>query len=859
MNNIKKIDIKKLHLNKEKEILSLNTRDKNSMISSGVEQEINFSFRKYDEDVINKSTLEIKTIGSLYYREITYLDDNKDVIRRFASFDKEREQNLNNRMLYKGSMNFLSNTELKLKNLINLKNNENELRNHFYNMIDTFEVTNEIKNIFKLYFVDSDFINNLPFLYFNEEKNKKEWIIPNYDSNEDLVYDYETEIPYTVKMFKTLLTPTKNNSKHFSYFILNKKGIINYQKQSDNNILIETTYDFDDKFYFINTKNQTNKSLFFDDNVIGLNKNNTTEESKKFFEEEEINNISYNLFSPQISSLNVEQTLEVLKKSSSNKTIDEIKTALTNYSKPILLSDESLDCYENKFNVFYYVDDEVSYKDLKRNLNRITINDKNIKFYKLPIKENTLINTEVIKDYKNEEYYIIKNDNTEFFLCKDNGIVEAKPKEKNTNIYKMFNNKEYIESSLFCLNGKYQNSSLIIDLKEELEWKIDDEQSYSSDGIGKSFIHNKNNKLFFINNYDKTFELISITKTFDEFDEKLIDILNFGNKRQSILLFKTDNEIIQLPLLNDKKKYITTPKDKEGNFHIKTKIPLLNNARNLKFVHNEIAKFYDINEQNELIMEVGAKDKEDGEYEFLDVDYVFKNDFYKPLVEQFERLKKASYQMNNNTLEKETNLYLNGEIESLGMYRDYENFLLNLKLNGVEYSKESSLSFLNNIALFKKLDEITFNLKKDENNTIFEFINKKDGNNLKYYLIKNNEKDIELSYYFKNDNGSTEILNLIKKNKILSSKYNKKINKKLYFSKDRTFIVNKFNGVDNIEIDYKKTLENKQSIINNENSLNYNTNFLMEIVIDKNLNFKNIKNIEQEKNILENLHKYDVF
>ena len=856
---------------------NLNTRTNPELLSSISNQEINFDYAKSDEEIILKSKIEICKQSFQYYREFTYLDDNKDVIKRYAIFNKEREEK-KGKTLLKGRLSFLSKKDIKIKNIIT-KSNE-ELLEHFNNIIDDIDRNESFKGVLKdlLSFKLKNIDNILPILYYDDELKKNVWYIPNFKGQkEDIILDYDNEIPIFGTNFKDKIY---NKDYNTNYFIINRKGLEIFSTNYPNykgeviKIKIKDIVIDKEKFYFSSLKENNNYNGFT--NNILLNKEmyikSNNELTSNYLDLKNDDRLAFNISYPNISLLDELATENLLKKVGSTKTLDEVKNNIKIYSRSLSSTNPLLSKYNRMLEHNLFVSNDINPENFqfskKNMLCDLCIKDKVVNLLKMQMEPDFLLNSKELVNNKKDKYYIVKNKNgIEYLLPKDNEYNKNLGVTDNFNL--MFSNHNYTESTFVKIHTINEGEKGVYDLGVSSELKYD---MINSDKH-LILVYTKENNLFFINTRKGSFNLIENTKELDLLDYKTLNLLNLNNKNLNLDVLKTDSGLIYIPkdenftnikidYLN-KEDYIKVDKNKNGNYILKAVIPLKNNARSLKYDISEDLKTNFKIENGELRIKFKEEEKETKSEMFLE--YEFKENFLKLLTDNIKNKDKKN--LNSWSLFKKEQLqdiekYYEEAVKtnnprSLPDISFFDESLVGMKVNNINIDKKYSLMFLNKLQMKENELETTFNIKLDENNLIIDITDRKSKFS-KYLLINNFKNDFNISFYRNNDVNSNLLFNLIKSNKIIKKIDNKEMNKEVLFSKDKMFILDKFDTSIVLDIDYEKTIKMENSILNNEKYLSFsNKKGVFNIVLDNNKKIKTLENSFQKKKLLDTINSYD--
>lgn len=781
-----------------------------------------------DIEIIEKSEKKLRTsellnmnLNNNYIIEHYYKNEKNEECFKVNSFkgilDKIQEINE-----FTGSFFNLSKKEMKVKNLLEI--NENDIKEHFKNIINKTIFSENIKmllikQIEKFDDINFGSINNeiynfkdlMPYLYLDEETNKKIWVIPNGYGQEDIILDYETEIPLFLGNFINYLA---NEDKKF--IVIRKDNIESFYFQKNNcySYIIES---FPEGFILNDVQPRYDRekcSNLFSQTLI----------------EKDL------VYLPDITILNIEDTMKILKMVDSNLEIEDLKNKINKYLNvnyslnidkdlSVVTSEGEVEKENNIFitNKFDFVENKKTTIKLN-NLNLIKryepIGNNNLFMEKMEVH---FYNTLHLEPGTLNNNYTFNNKNT--LLELDNHTDIILPKNKNSykkdetnNLRRIYNPNGYTlfeDNILIVKQNEHYNR---YDLKETIETKE------NLIHLGKNSLYylllNGNGNLFLINKETKETKIIDKTKrvleVYNIFKSKMDFDYSFGNFK----VFITDNKMFYFEdfynyNLFDYSKtnysdfnYEEFNKNDKGNYIFKAKIPLLKKEKSLKYSENikKLDKNFYIkdNKLNLEILKKGTTEIDD-KYLITDVTYELDPEFIL---------------LNYKNKDSMSNKY------------DMIPYLHSMKINDIVLKNDEAKDFLNKTKFF--------DFKNTENNKTIEVNQKDEKNQTKLLISKNNDDNFNLYNYVNNNMVRAELFTLHKKGKINGKKLMPRIEKTVYYSDNKFFIIGKdMTDINSYDYSLKKSLENKESFLNEDNGKKFifcNNKEIMEIKLDDETN-----------------------
>lgn len=788
-----------------------------------------------DKKLLDKSALAIKNKNIL---TLVYYNENKEKCMKFSEiFDMTLDFDETNIL----EISKVSQKELISKRII--KKDEDEIKNHIFNLIEKMERDDSFKTIIKQQFTNSNkfflISDSLPILYFDEILNKKVWVVPNNtNSNDDLIFDYETEIPFFQQSFNSFYDITKRNKKSFikkSFIIFKKDEMVSVNLSEDSNI-----------FYSMKNPN----SFVFSD--ICDNKDDL------LFRTENINIKDYitqdiNILMPQLYNLNIERSIKILKLLKSEKKIEEIKRNINLFLNP--------DGYEKKLEVMEQYINGVSTKSVDFELNNIFVSNKinffdiddqiinnhneeiflsNLNIYLNRFEERLEINLNINKvnideqyldnlDIENTKPIILLKNKEKLFLPKEScnkGIYFDDILNKINNYFNKDRNSEYFfyEDNFICIKNN-ENINLI-----ELDKDFIFDEEINSDKINlcnnKNYVllHHKNKDLYLINLLTKEYTIIDNTENFVLLSDKISDNIKLTFSLQETNIVLTENKSFNF--INDKNNNFnyTEKNKKEGNYILNFDLPLekVRNENVYKFKSN--AKF-----ENDIdVIVFDDQKKSVREFKNFNIEYKISDKFYT----------------DNKDIE-----YFNKDVNVLSNCFYFENYLNELTINNISLNKKESLIFIKKV--FKNKNK-NFIISKENGSDMIKVddLNKKEDT---FIVLKNKKTKFNLSLFLNNNTKKSDIIDLYNKNEIIFYRENKKLNKLIYSSKDKLFLLNDgFSDFVEQFFSFEQTKLLEKNVLNNDILLNYNyENKEFEFIFEKSGKFLRINN----KNLINNLNK----
>lgn len=785
-----------------KKTISLNNEKRNENIEISIDDKI-FKGKTVSSDLelINKSTKRLRKSSILpinkndYIIEHYYKNEDGEACLKINSFngilDKVEEINV-----FKGVFNNLSKKELKVTNILNI--NEKEVKENFKRIINGMNVSKSFKSLLikqtetyddvihkNLNIKEAKFIDLVPYLYFDEKLNKKVWVIPNGYDKEDIILDYETEIPIFLEGFVNYLSNDNRKfivirNENIESFFFNKNNCYSY--------LIDK---FPEGFLLNDIKQKYNNIDF--NNLFNINTIDNDE-----------------VYLPELSIFDIENTIKISNMVGYNREIDDIKNQIekylnVNYNFKDILFLNKVDYgkkQKEENNIFITNKyDFISDKKTATKLNNLNIVKKykfipNINMYEEKIEINflnfinldeTLLNNPKLSS--NKKNYILKKDSGIDFILPKNK--ELYLDEEKNNLKKVCNIDDYTIFENNFLIVKDKNGIKNYDLKENIE--INGGIIHLGKDSDYYLIHNENNNnLILLNKKTKEFKIIDKTKKCYEIKNIFKSKLDFNSSFRNFKVLITDNKMFYFEdfynnslnneIIEDSEefKYEEFNKNEKNNYTFKTKVPLLKKEKSLIFSEKSRSydKFFSI-KNNKLDLKIYKKGLPEinDKYLIADIEYEFEPDFIE---------------LNDIKNTKKYNL---------------TDYVHSIKINDIKLIKEEAKDFLNQVT--------NFEFKNKENIKNIDAINKKDISNKKILISKNNNDNFNLYIYPNNNMINSELLKLHKNSKIKGKKIIDRLEKTMYFSENKLFILEKnMNDIKSYDFSLKKTLEYDKSFLN---------------------------------------------
>lgn len=844
-----------------------------------------------DYEYLLNSELEIETNN---YNGTTLLikrktEDNQ-VLIKFGVFTVYSSRVTNNNKHHKRSLSYITNDALIEKNIINKNNYSNEeILRHFIKVINNMDINNSLKETYIGYFKNIEDIKKLmPILYFNEKENKKQWYVPNAIQDKDYFFDYETQIPVLYNNSNIM------NSEILFFTILNKNNLECYCKNrgENKNITLKLETDEFDKneFYFNSNLKKDNSTIL---------KGNQLFNSYDFFDNDTKQN--YTFYLPTVQTLEEKETMDFLKKCNSNYTINDIKQEIKKYE----YINKEFNCKENtefnipfiskKYKIFndnHYNNDVLdnSFSEIS-NFSFLKSKEFYLSNYKISSKSLEYSNIELLKSYgdsffiekgkKETDLNYIKTKKMDIFLPKYKDFYINEETNNFSKIFEIFSSDKIIlilEDNKIIATKKDKFGSIVFetDCKEfklkETTIPNSDKKSYKAFATGKDkdlfLLHNTNNDIYLLDLNIKDFIVLENSKTFNKLSEELIDLLNFEkriNDSNNFDVFVTDNGLKyfqkRLPfkkmIIKDQEyvpfEFFETKLNIENeSYKYKIKIPLDYQGEKLLYRKNsELGQSLVYNIKKDDIKLIEEK-KLNINYKIIEIEYEFDKNF----INLNESLKSYLEDVKQKTINKNyKEFYFSNNMEkSIKHYRDFENYLISLTINGIKYNKKESLDFLNRFSLLKEKefvivdDEITSTINITEKSKLID----ENSINNKYFLIHNKKDKKNLSIYDEKNKYTTAFIKKFKNGEMTyKTNYNFKLNKYVIFQKDKMYLFSPFKEIIEFNSCFETNQKNNNSIINNGNTLNFynEKKELMEFELSQNKEIRKIKNIDGLKTI----------
>lgn len=789
----------------------------------------NITYNEIDVKMLKKSkTLFVNNIKNMIYFDIQ-TEDNK-IIRKYTTQKKEN-------FFYK-----FSSEDIERKNI--LQKNPQEILDQIYKIIFSMNIDNSFKLILKNFFNIDNVLNKTPILIFNEKENKKQWYIPKSIEENGIFLDYEKDIPFF----------SGNGDFIDDFFTTTDKALIIINQEGLESQINNFNSCFDDEgsswyLKYIYKNNDLPKDFVFYTSKHDLSKGSTLH----YFSYEN-NKVSLPCF--DVSILKIDETIELLEKINSNKTLDDVKNSLNKFIN---------DFEENKINnettynqILYnyqFIFSKYNYLNNgeENNIKYIAnhqIDTKHIGNY-LSIKSYNIKGIEYLK-YKN----IFEENNINYVEINEREGITVLPKDNNkwdkninNNFIKMINNKEdFVEDNVLIINNpKYVNENKIIKFENKIK-KSKNNKFYLNE-FNES--HSKNDGLYLFHNDDDTLYLINLEnkkiidlekqKSFKSFNKSLVNFLNLDVKNSvendGLIMLSLENEILIITKYDDLDNYGEVKIDYKKikideineEFKMKFYLPVLKKSYT-EFLYNTnrgMIKNHYVNNKKEIDFNICGTDDEN-KYNKISIEYTFKSEL----------------------------IYIFGKV-SPNVPIKWEFFnesLSEIKITNESIDKDEFIKFMDNIYTntSKTCQQFSLNFEKD--NLIFETKNEMLED---YILLKNKNKNISL-FLPKKENYKFIIKKFVhnKVNPLIKSP----LIKNIILPTDDTLITydKNYNFIMLNNFDYNNTKNEKNTILNDKNSLNFynNKKDLMLITLDKNSNIKSTKNLNEEIKINKNLNVY---
>lgn len=826
--------------------------------------------KKYKNVVYNDFQISEKDLEIFKNYKLLNIDLNRLIYIDFETTDGKQIRKFTNTKSL-GIYDTLSSEEIEIKNI--LEKNPKEILSQIHKVISSMEVDESFKNILKNFYNETNVEEKTPFLIYNEKEKKKQWYLPKAEGEKGIFLDYESEVPYFSSEGQYIQNFYYSDAKEM--IVISKEGMksqVHYLTENENNGLIYEK--------IVYTNNNLPKGF-----VFYPTKHDLISLSNLHYFVYQNNKISLPCF--DLGVLKEEETIDLLKKVKSNKEIEEVKLAIN----------ERINDYENKWDnntrSFTLKNYQFIYEkyDYLENIN----GKKNEKKYiaNLQTKDIRHINLERLMfesiEIKNNINYLKINSRLGLtVLPKDNGKFDND--EKNNFIRMISNNDLFVEGKMLVITpGLFAEKNYIIDFTDKVKnLKITHKRRIND----FNFRNTKENKIFLFSNYDDELFLINLfdsqpeslgkQKKIKNYSKDFINFLNIENRisnsnsrlmmlsldKEIISLYKTTNQDDTMEKIEKHHTYL----EEDGSIKIKTKLPFLKKGRKLnKNVNpkdlNKIEK-EKLGYETNINIEIELNDKKNnGSYnkEY----YINENgelDFNIPSV---SGLKKIDLEYHFNSLEnldKLESFTLSEEKNLLKeyTYQELKLALKNVKIDKFTIDKENYVKFMDK-TYFNRIKSLQFfNLEIKDKSLIMENLS---GNTMLLNNLKNNvnvvlNKEEESKKDILTSNVQTAKIDLIKEkfqtNKVYSIIKNKFVEKDFLVTDNALMILSDedFNLIN--DFNYKKTINKKNTLLTDENSLNFynEKNELMYMNFDKNLKFKNITNIQNNIDLKNKINSY---
>lgn len=763
--------------------------------------------------------------------ELDYINEKGVAMRKFAKSKGS---------LYYKYIDYLTEDEIEVKN-IKEKNKEEILKN-FYTIIDTMNIDTSFKNILKNFFDIDNIIEKTPYLYYNEKEKKNYWYLPDY-YNGSVFLEYEKEIPFFVNGGDFL--NDFFNTVEKEYIILSKEGM--------KSVVTKTNKEYT----YINNELPTN--FVYYPNKHSLDKKSTL----FYFTKNE--KLSMPCFNFRV--LNEEKTQQILEKTKSEKTLENIKNNLNIYINDYKENNiENNSKIENNPFISEFYDYNGQETKQKYFLSNLFINGQEIIIDEIECKEIELYKNNIYSINLKYQYSPNTNFNKELNFFNKALI----PDDKITKINKyrnLINQDNYSVDNYLIINKKdnvYNTKIVVFEEKVEINTKSENKlKKINNNSINQNnfIFHNTKNDLFVINLLTNKFKFLDNvnSKDFNELNDEFKSLINLEdiNKKNftDILMLKTNKKLFTIIkqdieyFLNKSDDYNfeikEDNKDIDGNYKITTKL-LISKEKNTIFSTNFLYKKYKV-ENNVLDFELNEEEKNKLYYK-IEIEYILKDGFYEVFLKDLNKTKELDKSLD----------FLNILKKNISKNTDFlKEHLIDFKINGVSLDKEEVLDFFN-ILEVKYINKNTKNFiyKENKNNIFLEIQNISEDNN--FYLMKNKKTRISMTCFgdnnFENNNDFyKEFIN----SKIIGKRYNKYIDKTIlnskekiyFFSKNKSFCSN-FNN--------EKTLNMKDTIFNNEKSIVFYSDKKISVNLNKDKDIISFKNATEEEKINKLIKSMDI-
>lgn len=754
----------------------------------------------------------------------------------------------------------LTNDEIKSTNIIKDLNVKEIIKN-FYKIIDSMNIDNSFKNILKNFFNIDNVLEKIPYLYYDDKTNEKYWYMPD-SLNGSIFLDYDKEIPFFVSNGNFLNDFFDSREKE--YIVIKKEGMESYVTKQ-NKKYIYKNYELPTSFVYYPNKHNlgNNSSLFY-----------FTKNPK----------LSFPCFNFRI--LNEEKTIQLLKRTKSEKNIEDIKNNLNIFINDYTKDKKIPEIIENNPFITNYYDyneeiAEIKNKNYLTNLfisnNELIVDEiecGDIEYFNENISSINIKYNFISSKKFNNDYEIISNSkfNTDYEILKFYKVLlpedKIKPTTNINNLRKLIKQENYTLDKYLIINKKENvynpkiiefNENIEINNKSESKLKRINRDSLNQNNF---LFHNKNNNLYVINTLTNEFKFLDNVnvKEINVVNEEFKNVINLEvanvKKFCDILMIKTKNKIFSIvkqdveSFLDNKKidfKIIENEKNQD-NYKINTRV-LVSKETGLNFSPNMMYKKYYINDEG--IINYNLLNDEKEKYVFVDFEYTFKEGFYEGFNSYFKKSKEIPEELFFLKTE-----YQNKVFKNVDFFKEY---LIELKINGFTLDKEDAIMFFDVLEI-KSVNKNTksFFYKNNKNNIIIEVKNINEDNNKNFYLMKNKKTDIGVSCFNDKELKSDDLFyKEFIDSKIIDKRYNKYLNKYILYSKENIHFV-KLLKKENHNFDYDKTLKNKDSILNNEKSLIFYNGNKVSLNLNKNKEIVSFKDATEEDKINKIIKSIDI-
>lgn len=764
-----------------------------------------------------------------------------------------------------------SNFELKEKNL-KLKNNQH-IKQKFYDIIDDFDVLPTTKTMFKERVIDC-LAENLPFLY--EEDGNKKWIIPDFKNNEDIVLDYNKDIPVILDRFDDEVLSGLSGNTRFN--VISNNGITAYNLRLNHSLIVNV--DLPKGFVFtLERSGEYKKNIIQNPLSLSLKRSEVVEEvvTLKF---------------PTFYTLNEEETKKLLILNKSEMSLEDVKNNIIKYNIPSkdtclnnitehitdpninLLSFNTTFISEkvNDFNKvlieynsksenlkkvqFWYVNsylgetDSLLLTNMHINYNLSSKYNLNINYNKFVLKEGEIEKN--LKTYlKKPVIFSVKN-RKKIFLPKNKGVLyNEETNLDNTKLRFSEDNESYlfVEDNYLVTKGDEFRKNInfvldlnVYDLKQKLAVKEGSSYRNSNRNLGHNnemlLFHNYNNDLILIDKDTKKSKIIDNSEIFEYLNPKITNSLNlktdysyfniYLTQNKTLYFFNKNKDINEIDNIREDQGFGYVEKEKiNNNYQIEVSVPTLKTQNEWEFkfkpIKTPIMKQNKI-ENNEMIYKVIGNDKEKYQY------------------------KKINYLINDNILNS-----INFSRED---YRNIANIIEQVQISNLTLNKEESKIFFKNIFGFE--NDIYLSLKKEAENTELSLLNKK--RNQQIVLSQNSNYDFNFISNIERDLPKTNLLKLYKNKKLNGVKKHLESGNMMYYTKSKIYILQDIDTeltiIDNYH--YQNSVKNPKSFLNSKEFIFNNENNEEILIMFNDKKYNGLFNISKENVMKDKIKNYDI-